>query len=639
MIKSKEIYSPIKFFTYTLINILTAYIIFGICRLVFFISNIEYFPNIEWSNVAQILKGGLVFDTAGIIYFNILYIVLMLIPLPWRELNCWQKLTKWIFITTNSIAIFLNFADIVYFKYTNRRTTASVFTEFGKEDNTMNVIGTEILNNYILVILGLFIMFALYKVYQNPVKKEHVKKVKQTTKDYIIYYLTSIIIFIATIPLCIAGIRGGFAHSTRPITIGNANQYVNRPIESAIVLNTPFSIIRTIGKTVYENPNYFSSEELCKLYSPIHSPSNKELKKLNVVIIILESIGEEYIEYGYAPFLQTLKEKGLTFKYSFSNGRKSIDGMPSILSSIPMFIEPYFVTHYATNSVSSVAKELSKHGYHTAFFHGAPNGSMGFQAFAKASGWEEYYGMNEYNNSADFDGMWAIWDEPFMQFFADKLTNFKEPFATSIFTASSHHPFNIPDEYKELFKEEEHPIHKCVRYTDNALKKFFEKAEKEDWYNNTLFVITADHTNASLHDEYLTDAGLFRIPIIFYMPNSEIKGCSDKIAQQIDIMPTILNYMNVPTPYLAFGKDLLGDNSNDNWAINYNNGIYQFFCDEYLIQFDGNNPLAIYNYKIDTLLNDNILGKVSNQDIMLNKCKAIIQEYILRMSNDSLVIN
>ena len=640
MIKLKGIYPPLKFLTYTIINILIAYIVFGICRLVFFISNIEYFPNVEIGNIIPIIKGGLMFDTAGIIYMNILYIVLMLIPLHWRETKFWQSLSKWIFIITNSLAIILNFIDSVYFRYTNRRTTASVFSEFEKEDNIGKIIGNELINNYILVILGILLIYTIYKIYRNPIKETVSQKGKQSVKNIIIYYTTSIVIFAAAVPLCIAGIRGGFAHSTRPITISNANQYVNRPIESAIVLNTPFSIIRTIGKTVYEKPNYFSYEELNEIYSPIHYPSkNKDFKNLNVVVIILESIGEEYIEYGYAPFLKSLQEKGLSFKYSFSNGRKSIDGMPSVLSSIPMFIEPYFVTHYSTNNISGIAAELNKVGYHTAFFHGAPNGSMGFQAFAKTSGWKEYYGMDEYNNNKDFDGMWAIWDEPFMQFFANKMSEFKEPFASSIFSASSHHPFNIPEEYKGTFPEEGgHPIHKCVRYTDNALKNFFKTAEKQEWYKNTLFVITADHTNASQHEEYITAVGSFRVPIIFYMPDSDIKGQCNKIAQQIDIMPTVLNYLNYPTPYIAFGKDLFAEENYNDWVINYNNGFYQFFEDDYMIQFDGSNPMAIYNYKEDSLLKENLLGKVPNQDAMLKKCKAIIQQYIERMVEDNLII-
>ncbi|MBP3354561.1 MAG: sulfatase-like hydrolase/transferase [Bacteroidales bacterium] len=634
-----KIYSPIKFLTTVIVNILTAYVIFGICRLVFYLSNIEYFPNIGFQEVLQILKGGLVFDTAGIIYVNILYIALMLIPLPWRETLKWQNICKWIFVVTNSIVIIVNFIDTVYFQYTNRRSTASVFSEFKGEDNLLKVFGTEIVQNWLLVIIAIALIYTIYKLYLNPIREKSNKKKKHSVKYIIAYYTSSLLIFVLTIPLCIAGIRGGFAHSTRPITIGNANQYVNRPIETAIVLNTPFSIIRTIGKKVYENPNYFNKEELNKIYTPIHSSTDKNFNKLNVVVIILESFGQEYVEYGYAPFLTSLQEKGLYFKNAFSNGRKSIDGMPSVLSSIPMFIEPYFTTHYANNNISSIANELNKQGYHSAFFHGAPNGSMGFLAFAKATGWKEYYGMDEYANSADFDGMWAIWDEPFMQFFADKLSTFKEPFVASIFTASSHHPYKIPKEYEAIYTEEGDPIHKCIRYTDNALKKFFEKAQKEEWFKNTLFVITADHTNASSHQEYMTDTGIFRVPIIFLFPNNEYNECSSKVAQQIDIMPTILNYLNYPTPYIAFGKNLLDSNPNNNWVINYNNGFYQYFEGDYLLQFDGEKPFALYNYNSDNLLKENVLNEISEQDNMLNRCKAIIQEYIERMINDNLIIN
>ena len=97
MVRLNNIYSPLKFFVYTIINILIAYTLFGICRLVFFISNLDYFPNIESNNILDIINGAFVFDTAGIIYMNIIYILLMLIPLPWRETKLWQKISKLIF--------------------------------------------------------------------------------------------------------------------------------------------------------------------------------------------------------------------------------------------------------------------------------------------------------------------------------------------------------------------------------------------------------------------------------------------------------------------------------------------------------------------------------------------------------------
>ena len=111
------------------------------------------------------------------------------------------------------------------------------------------------------------------------------------------------------------------------------------------------------------------------------------------------------------PFLSELAQKGMTFEYSYSSGRKSIDGMPSVLSSIPSFVEPFFLTPASMNDLSGIAGELSRNkGYTSAFFHGAENGSMGFQAFAKATGFQEYYGRTEYNQDPryhgddDFDG-------------------------------------------------------------------------------------------------------------------------------------------------------------------------------------------------------------------------------------------
>lgn len=221
-----------------------------------------------------------------------------------------------------------------------------------------------------------------------------------------------------------------------------------------------------------------------------------------------------------------------TYLYSYCNGRKSIDGMPSILSSIPMFVEPFFLTPASMNNVSGLAGELKKKGYYSAFFHGAENGSMGFQAFARTTGFTDYFGRTEYNadkrfgGDKDFDGTWAIWDEPFMQFYATKMGEMKQPFMTALFTASSHHPYVIPEQYKKVFPEEGIVIHKCIRYTDNALRKFFAKAKTMPWYKNTLFVITSDHTNLSDHAYYQTDLGGFCSPIIFFdLAASSSRAC------------------------------------------------------------------------------------------------------------------
>ena len=464
-----------------------------------------------------------------------------------------------------------------------------------------------------------------------------------------IYYPLHTVILLVSIYFTVIGIRGGFGAYTRPINISNAAQYVNKPIENAIVLNTPFSFFATIQQSAYKSPNYFSQEELATIYTPIHQgKAGETFRPINVVIIILESFNKEYIGYfnrdldqgtykGYTPFLDSLLAESRTFKNSFSSGRKSIDAMPSTLASIPMFIEPYIVTPYVTNEISSIAKILNKEGYYSSFFHGAPNGSMGFQAFAKAAGFKDYFGMTEYGNDADFDGVWAIWDEEFFQFFEAKLNTFQQPFVSAIFSASSHHPYNVPERYEGKFPEGTHPIHKCIGYSDHALRLFFEKASHESWYNNTLFVFTADHTNVLTRKEYQNDKGLFEIPIFYYQPGSKLRGESNIPTSQVDILPSILGYLNYPKPYFAFGNDVLTDTTSHHRVINYNYGLYQLFSDSMMLQFDGTKTTAVYNFKNDRFLKHNLKDTqpMTNDERLL---KATIQQYIERLINDQLTI-
>ena len=507
-----KIYSPLVAMLW---NLLMVFLTYQVARVEYYLENSDLLNyNVD------IFRGGLLFDTSAILYTNILYIVLMLFPLHWKESSVYHKVCKWLFVVVNAVAFAINLMDSVYFQYTMRRTTTTVFGEFSNEGNLGSIIGTELLRHWYLVLLFVIVVATLWKLYAMPALD-----VRKNNK--VRYYAVSLLSLLIVAPLCVAGMRGGFTTAVRPITVSNANQYVERPTDAALVLNTPFSLIRTIGKDVFTVPRYFDSKELEAIYTPLHTPLTSHLSPLtskkNVVVLIVESFGREYIgalnkdledgRYkGYTPFTDSLIAKSTTFRYSFCNGRKSIDGMPSILSSIPMFVEPFILTPASMNDYTGLAGILSKEGYETAFFHGAQNGSMGFQAFALKTGFRHYYGRTEYEaarGKEDFDGTWAIWDEPFLQYYADMMTQMKQPFMTAVFTASSHHPFAIPEKYRKQFPEEHLEIHKCIRYTDMAIARFFDKASRQPWFMNTIFVLTSDHTNKSDHAEYQSDLGGF----------------------------------------------------------------------------------------------------------------------------------
>lgn len=633
---NNKLFSPLLV---VLWNLLLVYLIYQIARIEYWLENSSYL-----NYTFDVWRGGLMFDTSAILYTNALYVVLMLFPLHYKETTIYHKICKWLFIIVNGLAFAINLADSVYFRYTMRRTTSTVFDEFSSEGNLGSIIGTEFLSHWYLVLLFALIMWLLWKFYATP--NLNVKVLNKW--KYNGACLLSLLLFT---PFCIAGMRGGFATAVRPITISNAMQYTERPTDAPLVLNTPFSLLRTIDTNVFVVPNYFdSAEEMEAVYTPIHIPSDSlQMEKKNVVVLIVESFGREYIgalnktledgKYkGYTPCVDSLISKSTTFSHSFCNGRKSIDGMPSILSSIPMFVEPFILTPSSMNDYTGLAGILAKEGYETAFFHGAQNGSMGFQAFAQKTGFQRYYGRTEYEEScgtADFDGTWAIWDEPFLQFFANEMSKMKQPFMTSVFTASSHHPFAVPENYKKQFVEEELEIHKCIRYTDMSIGKFFDTASRQPWFKNTIFVLTSDHTNMSNHAEYQTDLGGFCSPIIIYDPSRPEGKTVDKIAQQIDILPTILGMLNYTKPYFGFGIDVLNTPKEDTWAVNYLNGYYQYVRYGYVLQFDGSSTTAIYSLD-DKLMKNNIKGKVEIQQQMERELKAIIQQYMERMKQDCL---
>lgn len=638
-------------------NLALAYVAYGLCRLAYLAENwsvlSEGFDNLSFG---EAFKGCWMFDTSAILYTNALYAILMLIPLHWKEKDWWQQMTKWVFIIVNTLCVAANLADAVYFQYIGRRTTASVFDEFSNEGNIGSIVGVELLRHWYLVAVAIVIVAGLVKCYVRPQGQLRISLLK----DRLAYYAIQTACFAIYIPITICGMRGGATTAVRPITISNANQYVNRPAEAAMVLNTPFSLIRTIGKRTFVDPKYYTREELDKIYTPVHVPADsiKPTRK-NVVVLIVESFGREYIgslnapgfikDYkGYTPFVDSLVQHSVTFDMSMCNGRQSIDGMPSILSSIPRFLEPFFLTSASMNKVSGLARELGKNGYYSAFFHGAENGSMGFEAFAKSTGYKDYFGRTEYdkdkrfNGDKDFDGMWAIWDEEFLQFYALQMSAIKEPFITSVFTASSHHPYNVPDKYKDIYKDEPgdaNIMHKCIRYVDHSLKRFFETAKQQPWYKNTVFVITADHTNKSTYAEYQTDLGAFCVPIIIYDPSGQLKPerrhC---IAQQIDIMPTVLNYIGYDKPYVAFGKDLFHTPDSMTWAVNYVNGIYQYVHDGHVLQMTEDGTVkALYNYHSDWFMKHNLKDKEAKRTSAMEKrLKAIVQSYMERMSEDRL---
>lgn len=623
------------------VNLLVAMLLLSITRILFILENAAAYPGVCFGHFAYLCKAGLRFDLSAMFYVNSIYIVLALLPLAARTGKVYKAVTKFFYVVPNFLALAVNLVDSVYFQFTGRRTTCSFFSEFKNESNLGSIFFQSCLEHWYLVLAGLAMLAILIFLFKHP---------KTGCRQSLAYTIAHSIVLLACIYPIILGIRGGAGVMIRPLSINDATAYADTPAETSIVLNTPICLIRTVSRSSFTNPEYYQdTEEMLSQFNSLVTPEpGTEFRPLNVCVIILESFSSAYSERitglqgheakGYMPFLDSLMNESLTFRYSFANGRKSIEAIQSVLSGIPSLIEPFTISPYATNAISGLAGELcANKGYSSAFIHGAPRGSMGFEAFTHISGFQQLYDKETFGDDSQFDGTWAIWDEPFLQYGEECMDNLEEPFISTIFTATSHHPFRIPGKYEGCFDKGTVPIHKCIGYTDMSLRKFFQTASSAPWFGNTLFVITGDHTNETDRPEYLSGYGLYEIPILFYRPDGSLKGLREGVAQQTDIMPTVLSYLGYDKPYVCFGCDLLSTPDGETWAVSYSEGTYQFITDSLSIQFDGEKAIGAYDYRKDPLQKDDLL-ELRQEEVgeALPKLKSIIQQYICRMLEDRL---
>ncbi len=650
-------------------RIFLVYILFTLCRAVFVCFNWHLLEPVSGGQLFRIFTGGLMFDNTAILYSNILYIFLAFIPAPFVKTNLFQKILKWLYVAVNFIIIAINLMDTIYFRFSLRRTSMTFFTEFKGDVKFAKIFLESISLYWYIFIIGIIFLLALIFLSGSYRKKERRYDVNLSNsvkyfnrKDFgWKFYLSQAAALLITAPLFIIGVRGGTTRTMRPITLSNASDFADKAIHTSAVLNTPFSLIRTIGKDKFHYQRFYGDTSLLAAnFDPRHNiapePASQttaiklaggtDLKGRNVVIIIMESFAAENMRFlnkaldkNYTPFLDSLSRQGVLCTGAFANGGKSIDAVPSILASIPSLINSFAVTPYSTDQIHGLPAILQGMGYYTAFFHGAPNNSMGIRAVSGSCGIKNYFGKDDYNNNDDFDGAWGIWDEYFLQYVGRKISTFREPFMTALFTLSSHHPFKVPDKYKDILPDGQVPLQKAIAYADMSLGKFFRSIEREPWFKNTIFVITPDHgTVADLYPKHITSLGRMMIPIIYYAPGAILPGEYHGVTQQIDIMPTLLGLLGYGEPYLAFGRDINGGRSP--YMVNWSDNSFQLVKGDSLIIRDLKEIKGVYNYKTDSLLRNNLYPAGISDKPLLEKqdnfFKAFIQQYVNRLIDDEL---
>lgn len=599
-----------------LMKLVCLLVIYTTSRIFFFFNNRINFESFSYFDFIE----GIRFDLSALVYINIPILIALLLPTKLRYNKNYLKLTNSLFYILNVIFIVFNNIDIEYYKFTQKRSTFDFIELILLGSDARNIIPQYLSDYWKITLFTAIQIWFLFKI--NNKYQFHSGTLKTNFFKRILPFLFGTLIFIVLA-------RGGL--QLKPIKPINAGEISNSK-NTSLILNTPFTILHSLDENKLISYNYFDKSQLDSIYNTTHIFDKKEFKP-NIIILIMESYSKEFIGFynngnGSTPFLDSLMNHSLVFTNAYSNGLKSIEALPAITASIPSLMDdPFITSNYAQNSFESIASLLNKQDYNTSFYHGGYKGTMGFYSFCKKAGFSDYFGLEEYDNNNDFDNSWGIYDKPFFQYFAKNVNTKGEPFFSTFFSLSSHPPYTLPDNYLKDFGEvSKIGIRETILYSDFSMKNFFNIIKTKKWFNNTIFIITADHTSAeNFNIRYNNKIGRYSIPLIIYSPDSSFIGINGNVVQQIDIMPTVLEIIGYNKPFFSFGKSML---SEKNWAINFIQNEYCLIKENSIIL----NKIEKYNSYKDWSLTD--VNMINDDNIYL--LKAIKQDYNFRMINNKI---
>ncbi|GAA4436673.1 LTA synthase family protein [Pontibacter saemangeumensis] len=569
--------------------------LYMVLRVVFYVFNYSTFVPAGAAETLFAFAHGLRYDVSALLIINSVFILLSLLPVGNTLHPRYQQVLKGVYFLSNAPFLALALVDVEFFKFIGRRSSNELLSIGG---DVAEQIGQLAFYYWYLGLAFVLLLFVLMKLYP----KAHAAPAAPSPP----IWLRSIRLLLVA-AFAVLGIRGGL--QLKPLRPNHAFVLDTAQL-GHLTLNSPFTFIKGIGKATLEEKHYFETEAelLAALpFNPnLYINPGGDMRKENVVIIILESFAAEYVGAlnggkGYTPFLDSLATQGVLFRNAFANGRKSIEALPSILAGIPSLMDQPFITSpYEANRYSGLGSILQEHGYQTAMFHGAANGSMGFNNFSKASGIQAYYGLDDYPSELrynDFDGQWGIFDEPYLQYVARELSSFRQPFMSTVFTLSSHQPYTVPPQYSGRFPKGELEIHESLGYADHALREFFKTASRQAWYRNTLFILTADHTQKSISPAYQNELGAYRVPLLLFHPGQSFADINpEQVAQHADIPTTVIDYLHIPTnQLLPFGRSVL-DTTGTGRALLFDGNAYLLVQQEQITKLTPDDQVQTYTF-------------------------------------------
>lgn len=639
-----------NYYAVTLFQLLLPLLLLWLSRFVFAWYCGEFTGNPSFGRVFQLSWGGLRFDLCAWAYFNAAFILMRFLPFDFVTKRVYLVISNAIWCISNCAMLIIQLGDTAYFPFSGSRLRIDAVKAMLDDPNMLGII-TSYAANYWWAFLAGILIIALFIWLACCLKP---KGTPLTLRNRAATFASRTAIFLFALFLTFCAIRGNLG-AGRPISLADAVWYTDRPAETNIVLNSPFTLLRSgKGAEKIEPLIFMSDDELAAQRNSEHPAlPDESFTRKNVVVITLESGSLHWLdrysrsmgtpERHLMPFIDSLSRHSLVHPHVVATARLSIEGITCIYGGFPTFDRFTFMSSpYAASPVDSHASLLRREGYATRFYFGGNHGSYSIDAFAKAMGYDDVVDRNTYGNDADFDGSWGIFDHAMGEYAARDLSTLQQPFAAGWFTLNLHEPFAIPDGWDTSgFINKKQGRERSAEYTDRAIRRFFEIARTQPWYQNTIFVITGDHGSRDFKGTILDS--LFIQPHVMFMvytPDGSIEPgeITGQVASQIDIGPTILSILRYPKSYIALGSDLT-DTSKAHYGIGYFQLQYMIFGPHYLVTLssDCRSIDKVYDIVADPSASKPATDYDRTEtDAMLRWAQAFLQDYTSRLTEGRL---
>lgn len=471
--------------------------------------------------------------------------------------------------------------------------------------------------NYVLLVILIVVLYFLgYRIYY--------KRWVTRGSDKMFYGLwVSAPVFLLIIPFLFLFIRGGLSTGT----LNTGSVYFHKDLmvnHSAInpVWNFIYAITK-ISKLNY-SVDFFDLEKETEILGKFDYPESDNVKVLsssdpNIILIILESFGGSIVKEisgpeGISPNISKYIHEGVFFNNIYASGTLSDRGLAAILSGYPALPVACVISfENKTQNLPGISKSLEKYNYESRFLYGGDIDFAHIRGYLINIRFDQIIDHKDFPKSAYYS-KWGVPDHLVFDRLLEESNKAVPPFFHTCFTLSSHEPFEVPMETVIEGNSRQEKYYNSVYYTDKSLGEFIEKAKKQDWWDNTLVILVADHgARSGTNNHY--DRERFQIPMIWLGGALQVKDTIiTTYGSQTDISTTLLKQMGINTEEYLFGNDLFNSNATSYAYYTSHNG-FGIVNDSLFLFYDLNNNSYLeetgvkYDYEYD-------LGKAYLQNLL-----------------------